>query len=150
MREDIEIIINQYSGEERCLLNKSELARRFNCDPRTVDRYLKIKNGELIKKKSTRKYSSILDEYKSIIIEKVDVHGATVMAVYKFILKKGYKGKYSTVSAFVSKHKRNEIKKATIRFETTPGQQAQVDWKENLTMVSRHGEIFKVNIFLIS
>ena len=149
MREDIEIIINQYSGEERCLLNKSELARRFNCDPRTVDRYLKIKNGELIKKKSTRKYSSILDEYKSIIIEKVDVHGATAMAVYKFILKKGYKGKYSTVSAFVSKHKRNEIKKATIRFVTIPGQQAQVDWKENLTMVSRHGEIFKVNIFLM-
>ena len=74
MREDIEIIINQYSGKERCLLNKSE---------------------------------------------------------------------------FFSKHKRNEIKKATIRFETTPGQQAQVDWKENLTMISRHGEIFKVNIFLM-
>ncbi|WP_242984182.1 IS21 family transposase [Clostridium tertium] len=27
--------------------------------------------------------------------------------------------------------------------------QAQVDWKENLTMISKHREIFKVNIFLM-
>ncbi|WP_315069196.1 hypothetical protein [uncultured Clostridium sp.] len=37
-------------------------------------------------------------------------------------------------------------KKATVKFETTPGLQAQVDWKENLIMISKHGEIFKVNL----
>jgi transposase len=130
-------------------LNKSELARRFNCDSRTIDRYLKINSGELEPKKSSRVYESFIDEYKSIIIEKVDTYGATAMAVYKFIEKKGYKGKYSTVATFVKKYKNVEIQKATVRFETTPGLQAQVDWKENLTMISKHGEIFKVNIFLM-
>ncbi len=54
------------------------------------------------------------------------------MAAYKFIQKKGYSGKYSTVAAFIKNHKNEEITKATIRFETAPGLQAQVDWKENI------------------
>lgn len=149
MRKDIHNKLKKYTREEQCLLNKSELARRFNCDARTIDRYLKINSGELETKKSTRVYKSLIDDYKPIIIEKVDTFGATAMAVYKFINKKGYKGKYSTVAAFINKHKNVEIKKATVRFETTPGLQAQVDWKENLTMISKHGEIFKVNIFLM-
>lgn len=149
MRKDIHNKLKKYTREEQCLLNKSELARRFNCDSRTIDRYLKISSGELESKKSSRVYKSLIDDYKSIIIEKVDTFGATAMAVYKFIEKKGYKGRYSTVAAFINKHKNVEIKKATVRFETTPGLQAQVDWKENLTMISKHGEIFKVNIFLM-
>jgi len=149
MRKDIHNKLVKYTREEQCLLNKSELARRFNCDPRTIDRYLKINSEEILPKKSSRTYKSLLDDHKSIIIEKVDTYGATAMAVYKFIKKKGYDGKYSTVAAFINKHKQSEIKKATVRFETTPGLQAQVDWKENLTMVSKHGEILKVNIFLM-
>ena len=149
MRTDIHNKLKKYTREEHGLLNKSELARRFNCDSRTIDRYLKINSGELKPKKSSRVYESFIDDYKSIIIEKVDTYSATAMAVYKFIKKKGYEGKYSTVAAFVKKHKNVEIQKATVRFETTPGLQAQVDWKENLTMISKHGEIFKVNIFLM-
>ena len=107
MRKDIESILKNYSREELNLLNKSEIARRFNCDPRTVDRYIKIQSGEIKPKKSSRKYTSLIDDYKSIIIDKVDTYGATAMAVYKFIKTKGYSGKYSTVAAFVNKHKKN-------------------------------------------
>ena len=149
MREDLHNKLKEFTREELCLLNKSELARRFNCDPRTVDRYLKIISGELAPERTSRVYISLLDDYKSIVIDKVDNFGSTAMAVYKFIQKKGYKGKYSTVADFVSKHKNVEIKKATIRFETTPGLQAQVDWKEDLTLISKHGEVFKINIFLM-
>jgi hypothetical protein len=58
-------------------LNKSELAQRFNCDSRTIDRYLKISSGELEAKKSLRVYRSLIDDYKPIIIEKVDTYSAT-------------------------------------------------------------------------
>lgn len=149
MREDIAKYINKISEEERCLLNKSELARRLGCDRRTVDRQLKIANGELIPSPSSRKYPSKLEGYKSTIRDKVDKHGCTAMAVYKFIKKKGFDGKYTIVADYVRKHKDLEIKKATIRYETCPGLQAQVDWKEDVTMISKHGEIFKVNIFLM-
>ena len=148
MRTDIKEFLSKYTREEQKLLNKSEIARRFNCDPRTVTRYLKIEAGE-IEQRKRREYTSKLDDFKSIILNKVDVHGASAMAVFKFIQKKGYTGQYSIVSDFVRKHKNEEIKKATIRFETSPGLQAQVDWKEDLQMISKHGEIFKINIFLM-
>jgi transposase len=143
MRKDIANQIALMGDTE--LMNKSELARRFDCNWRTVDKY--IDNQNTTRKK--RDYTSILEDFKSIITEKVDLYGASSMAVFKFIQQKGYKGGYLTVNNFVQQHKNEEIKKATIRFETTPGLQAQVDWKEKITMVNKDGEIFEVNIFLI-
>lgn len=149
MRDDIRDAISFLGKEESLLFNKAELDRRYDCDPRTIDRYLKIQSGELEAKSSSRVYISKLDDYKSTIINKVDTYGCTAMAAYKFICKKGYTGKYSIVADFVKHHKDNETKKATIRFETNPGLQAQVDWKEDMTLVNRFGEIFRINIFLM-
>ena len=137
MRGDIKDSIDFLAKEDFEMYNKSELARRFNCDPRTIDRYIKIHNGELIPKPSSRVYQSKLDGFKDVIIDKVDKYGCSAMGVYKFIQKKGYQGKYSILAEFVKNHKTEEIKKATIRFETNPGLQAQVDWKEDMTLVNR-------------
>ena len=149
MREDIMRFLKSFNEEEVCILNKTELARRFNCDPRTINRYIKIANGTLKPKERTHTYKSKLDDYKELIINKVDNYGCTAMSVYKLIKKKGYTGKYSIVADFVSKHKDTETKKATIRFETNPGLQRQVDWKEDLKLINRSGEEFKINIFLM-
>ena len=149
MRNDISDAISFLSKEDTTMFNKAELARRFNCDPRTIDRYIKIQSGELIPKESSRVYQSKLDDYKGIIIDKVDTYGCTAMAAYKFIVGKGYQGKYSIVADFVKQHKEQEVKKATIRFETNPGLQSQVDWKEDMILVNRNGEVFKINIFLM-
>lgn len=105
MQKNIENKIYSHTRKEKYLINKSELARRLNCDPRTVNRYLKIQSGEIMPKKSNRIYKSVLEDYKTTIIDKVDTYGATAMAAYKFIQKKGYSGKYSTVAAFVKNHK---------------------------------------------
>ncbi len=32
-----------------------------------------------------------------------------------------------------------------MRFETTPGFQAQVDWKENFKIINKDGKIFEIN-----
>ena len=149
MRGDISDIIKFLSKEGSSMFNKAELARRYNCDPRTIDRYIKIHTGELTPAPSARTYTSKLDAYKETIINKVDKFGCSAMAVYKFIQKKGYDGKYSILADFVKKHKESEGKKATIRFETNPGLQAQVDWKEDMVLVNRAGEEFKINIFLM-
>ena len=149
MRNDIKDAIAFLFKEDAAMFNKAELARRFDCDPRTIDRYLKIQSGELIPKESSRQYHSKLDDFKGIIVDKVDTYRCTAMAAYKFIASKGYEGKYSIVADFVKHHKEQQVKKATIRFETNPGLQAQVDWKEDMTMVSRKGELFKINIFLM-
>lgn len=149
MRTDIANFLNFYLKEDLMLLNKSEIARRFNCDPRTVERHLKIQRGDLKPTVERQKRPSILDDYKSTIIEKVDMHGASAMAVYRFITKKGYTGKYATVSRFVKEHKDTQTRKATIRFETSPGLQAQADWKEEVSLATKCGAVLKVNLFLI-
>lgn len=66
MRKDILNSIIQMK-EVKNLINKSEIARRFNCSINTVNKYLNIQESN----KSTRKYSSKLDDFKGIIIEKL-------------------------------------------------------------------------------
>lgn len=146
MRQDVLNEINIFlRGGEKETMSKAAMARIMGCDPRTVKRYLE---GYEPKKKRKNLKKSKLDKFKETIISKLEI-GCTSMAIFKFIQKDGYTGSYSLVADFVQKHKEEQIKKATIRFETAPGLQAQVDWKENLKMISKHGELFEVNIFLM-
>ena len=146
MRQDVLNEINIFlRGGEKETMSKAAMARIMGCDPRTVKRYLE---GYEPKKKRKILKKSKLDKFKETIISKVEI-GCTSMAIFKFIQKDGYTGSYSLVADFVQKHKEEQIKKATIRFETAPGLQSQVDWKENLKMISKHGELFEVNIFLM-
>lgn len=146
MRQDVLNEINIFlRGGEKDIMSKAAMARIMGCDPRTVKRYLE---GYEPKKKRKFSKKSKLDQFKETIISKLEI-GCTSMAIFKFIQKDGYTGSYSLVADFVQKHKEEQIKKATIRFETAPGLQAQVDWKENLKIISKHGELFEVNIFLM-
>ena len=54
LRGDIKDLIDFITKEDLPMYNKSELARRYDCDPRTIDRYLKIQSGELKPKENTR------------------------------------------------------------------------------------------------
>lgn len=125
--------------------NYSGLARRYGCDYRTAKKYFLMEGSEAKRKKIKE---SKLTPYKGIIDQKYDA-GCTAMAVYCFIKKKGFDGSYSIVKRYCHQRKKDEIKKATIRFETNPGLQAQVDWKEKLTMFTRSGEAVEINVFLM-
>lgn len=125
--------------------NYAEIARRYNCDYRTVKRYYEAGPNA---KAPKRIYKSKLDNYKEIIIQKLDL-GCTFKSIYCFIKRKGFEGKYTILRDFCAAHRAEEIRKATIRFETCPGLQAQVDWKESVKMMARNGEVFEINIFLM-
>lgn len=144
MRRDILNALKSIE-EVKNMINKSEIARRFNCSINTVNRYLQTQDNN----KSNRIYTSKLDNFKGIIIEKVDDYSANGRAVYNFIKEKGFTGSYGTVSKFIKEHKQDELNKVTMRFETTPGFQAQVDWKENFKILNKDGKEFEINIFLM-
>lgn len=144
MRKDILNAINELK-EVKNLINKSEIARRFGCSYNTVQKYM----NKTSKESSKREYTSKLDSFKGIVIDKVDNYGANGRGIYNFIQEKGYTGSYSTVSKFIKSYKKEEQRKATIRFETSPGLQAQVDWKEDFKIINRQGETFVINIFLM-
>lgn len=124
--------------------NFSEIARRQDCDYRTVKHYYESDAVPIRKKTKPSK----LDPYKQIIEDKI-ILGCTASSIYYFIIKKGYDGKYSILRDYARSLKLEGIQKATIRFETNPGLQAQVDWKEKLKMINKHGVIFEINIFLM-
>lgn len=124
--------------------NYTEIARRWNCDYRTVKRY--FEQDVVPIRKITR--PSKLDPYRTLVEEKVNL-GCTASSIYHFILKKGYTGKETILRDYVRSIKVEARQKATIRFETNPGLQAQVDWKEKMKLISRTGKIFEINIFLM-
>ena len=87
--------------------NFSEIGRRFGCDYRTAKKYYESDIKKDIPKVVR---PSKLDPFKTIIEDKVKL-GCTAMAIYKFILKKGYTGKYSILKVYVRNLKELENKK---------------------------------------
>lgn len=110
--------------------NFAELAKAWGCDYRTAKKYFYQEESKpLIRKQIPSK----LDPYKEMINEKLKLC-CSYNSIYKYICKKGYHGKYTILRNYCSLYKLDETKKATIRFETNPGLQAQVDWKESMTL----------------
>lgn len=144
MRKDIKerMILMKQDGVKP---NYAELAKQYGCDYRTVKKYFESSAKDL---KPRPPKPSILDPYKSIVEDKLNIP-CSATAIYKFIQKMGYKGCYSVVKRYCNKYKVEQYQKATIRFETNPGLQAQVDWKETKILTNKSGEKFEINIFLI-
>jgi transposase len=125
--------------------NYSKIARQYNCDPRTVKRY--YLNQQQTNRKQ-RTVTKVLDGFEVIVINKIEC-GANAYAIYNFIKSKGYKGGYTTVKNFCFKYRKEKQHKVSMRFETSPGFQAQVDWKEKFKLSNRNGEIIEFNVFIV-
>lgn len=126
--------------------NFSELAREYGMDRRTVKKYFEGYEG----KPKTKNKTSKLDKYFDEIKAKLAIKGTTVKAVYEFFVSKGYDiGTYSNFNKYVKRKGLKPTKKimAHPRFETPEGEQAQVDWKEEIKLTSKYGEEYIINVF---
>ncbi len=109
-----------------CGLSKTEMARRLGVTRKTV--------GKILKKSESPKYKRIklsptkLDPYKEHINLRLEKYNLSSEKLYEEILKQGYSGKYGIVNLYARGVKKNNKTRAIIRFETLPGEQAQVDW----------------------
>ena len=148
LRKDIfERVKYMMKEQPEMKVNCSKLARQLNCDRRTVSRYVELaKNG---KKPTKRVYQKKTDGFEKIIEEKVKTT-APAIAIYHYLVKShGYKGSYSTLKRYIHNLNIEKQHNAIIRFETDPGIQAQVDWKESLKFKTKDGETIKFNVFLM-
>lgn len=146
MRLDVEHCVYQH------LMNKikpnfAEIARRFDTDPRTVKRYYEQSLNPAAKPPEKLKRPSKLDPFKGLIREKVEA-GCSASAIYHFIKEHDYRGGQSILRDYCRTIRQRETKRATVRVETSPGLSAQVDWKEDIVLTTRSGEVVKGSIFL--
>ena len=147
MRKDISeaVYMAKIKGDK---VNFAAIARQYNCDYRTVKRYYQQRDGTIPERKA-RVVRKKLDGFESIIQEKFLTFNAPAKAIFYLLKDKyGYTGSYSTIKRYTHELKEQKISEATIRFETSPGLQCQIDWKEELKLENKEGDVFEINIFL--
>lgn len=96
------------------------------------------------------KYPSKIDEYKELIIKwRCEPYGFIGTRIYRELKEKGYTGSIGPIYRFLRKVDEDVgdhiSKKATVRHESPPGDQAQFDWTEYEVLVG--GRYKKVYCF---
>ncbi|QVK16933.1 transposase [Mycoplasmatota bacterium] len=125
--------------------NYSELARIYGLDRHTIKKYYEDGGKKLI----TRKRESGFDQYKEEISHLMNKSGVTKKAVHEYL-----RDKYENIPAYstfrhYTQNNHITIPKSTtphVRYETRPGDQLQVDWKESMKLISKYGEVFEFNV----
>ncbi len=125
--------------------SKRAIARMTGLDRRTVKKYLR--DGELpVYHKQIRE--SILGGYHELINGWLEQENYQASKIYELVQCQGYKGSYDIVQRYMKKVKEKRNKIAYIRFETMPGQQAQVDFGD-FQIIGAEGEKKTIYCFIM-
>lgn len=108
----------------------SAIAKETGFDRKTIRKYLEAETVPTSGKK--RQKGSILDPYKPYLLERIKEGTTNCMVLIEEIRAQGYEGKSTILREFVQPYREAPKKQATVRFETIPGRQAQVDWAEEI------------------
>ena len=106
---------------------QKEIAERLNVSDRTVRSYLSKPACKRKKVLRLSKLDTFMAFIKSLISEKPWYN---CMVLFERLKTIGYTGKISILRDHIAQVRRKVLLEAVIRFETEPGLQAQVDWKE--------------------
>ena len=126
--------------------NYTQIAKEFDVDRRTVKKIYESKETNI----RTRLKISKLEPYRDEIEDKLKINRTSIKAVYEYIADKyDDAGSYSNFKVYVKKHKLKNVidNSGKPRYDCDPGEMIQVDWKEDIKLTSKNGEIFTVNIF---
>jgi transposase len=129
-------------------MSYTELARKYHLDPRTAKKYAESESRPVYSL-STAKPSK-LDPYKEQIVQWLEEAPYSAQRILEKIREQGFEGGHSIVREFVRNKKEQLDEKATVRFETMPGQQGQVDWaffEDHLVL--EDGKLKKLYCFLM-
>lgn len=108
----------------------SAIARETGFDRKTIRKHLKTNEVPQSKKRQPRK--SKLDSYKPYLLERIKEGTTNCVVLLEEIQAQGYEGKSTILREFVQPYREAPKRQATVRYETVPGRQAQVDWAEEI------------------
>ena len=90
-----------------------------------------------------------LDSYTEHVDRRMSEGLENCRVLHREISALGYEGSYTTVAEYVRPRRRCRQPEATMRFETAPGEQAQVDWG-SLTYIGEDGKKRSVWVFVMT
>jgi transposase len=91
---------------------------------------------------------TLLTPYQEQIRQRLPAVGWCAQSVFEELRAAGYNGGYDTVRRFVQPLREEARREATVRFETPPGRQGQVDWGRCWTTIA--GRSVNVRLFVMT
>ena len=116
-----------------------DIAAELGVHPKTVSRALKRGSAP---KPQRKRQGSKLEPYKPKIDKLLSENVWNAMVIWREIQADGYDGEVSLIRRYIKPKRVLRSGRATVRFETKPGEQLQTDWGELNAMMA--GELTKV------
>ena len=107
-------------------MSYTEIGRKHHIDPRTAKKYAESDTRPAYVLSDAK--PSKLDPYKEQIATWLEEAPYSAVRILEKIQEQGFTGGHSIVREFVRHKKDHFDEKATVRFETMPGLQGQMDW----------------------
>jgi len=104
----------------------TEIARKYHIDPRTAKKYAESDTRPVYSLSETK--PSKPGPYKEQITVWLEEAPYSAERILEKIREQGFEGGHSIVREYVRNKKEQLDEKATVRFETMPGLQGQMDW----------------------
>ncbi|MFY0543911.1 IS21 family transposase [Brevibacillus sp. H7] len=143
LRSGIVISLHTMRAEGKSI---REIARQTGHSRNTVRRYLR---GEFIPEKGTRKSrGSKLDPFKPFLQERLQEGIYNCEVLFELLREKGYTGGRTILKDYVKDFRPPKQVPAVLRYETKPGEYAQVDWGL-CDYVDQDGNVRKVPVFVM-
>ena len=120
-----------------------DIANELGVHPRTVSRALKRGGSP---QRGRKRCSSKLDAYKAKVDRLLSEGVWNTVVILREIQAEGYEGSRTILREYVHPKRALRPGKATVRFETEPGEQLQSDWGE--VMVQIAGQEIKVHFIV--
>jgi transposase len=105
--------------------SQRQIARMTGLNRRTVRRYLQ---EGLLPVYHNEQRQGMIDPYKTLIEGWLSKDDYQATRIHELLILQGFQGSYTTARRYVQRIKERRDRKAYVRFETMPGQQAQVDF----------------------
>jgi transposase len=129
-------------------LSRKSIARQLGINVRTVRRYLR--QGRKQYQRGRPLWDALEREHGEYLLQRGPLVDWSAQVLYQELVGRDYSGSYEMVKRWVRplREKQSRLEAATVRFETAPGIQAQVDWGS--TAMEIDSQLVRVHLFVMT
>lgn len=126
----------------------SAISEETGFDRKTIRKYLNQNTLPEYSKRKSKNTKRKLEEYEDYLLQRLKEGTTNCVVLLEEITSMGYQGKMTILRDFIREYRQKPNKQSSIRFETPPGVQAQMDWAE-LGELLIDGKLQKLYVFVM-